>query len=464
MKKINFSAFLFVAILLLPQVSTANQVQQKLRALQTKDPVLSSASQWVREVIPKILSKSSNTHIEFYVLEYKSNQNKVDKLLYTDTCKVLTSNLRHPIILCNASMLYEIEAVCRSFELTNPYFSSDEALFGLVKKISGDPKSYLMTLRNSSYDPAMDEDMSLHMKLAMLYFVCHEIGHILQGDDDRKFASTLHADQPLETRVTEGVVRMCKHAEEFTKSGWVLDFFKDIVDVNSNIRKVERKLREKILISYKNANVWYQDEVSADDRAADLMIAYLSELDRSNPEIVRLHQHTIISNLFFVGIYSWYKDLYNFTNLACSEIGEIKNSYSLMVCMMMNRERYIQAASLFGDVHRFLLLRSYFAIEKILKNRTDFFSIEYEKRTIFPDPEELKKMNNRKLRETIWYFGELQQYALLQILMDTPFKMTCVGCATGWFKEIDKERGSPQLFMMDFEPINVAVSRLSKLK
>jgi hypothetical protein len=132
--------------------------------------------------------------------------------------------------------------------------------------------------------------------------------------------------------------------------------------------------------------------------------------------------------------------------------------------MMRDREKYIQVASLFGDVHRFLLLRSLLGIERILKERTDYFTLPTEQKTIWPDAEKLKTMSDQEGLETTWYFGQVQQYVLLSILMDTPVKLSYVGCSTGWFKEIDKKRGTPQLLVMTFEPIDVAMRRLRQFR
>ena len=56
-----------------------------------------------------------------------------------------------------------------------------------------------------------------------------------------------------------------------------------------------------------------------------------------------------------------------------------------------------------------------------------------------------------------------QREILLRIHADTAIKVANVGSATGWMLEKDKERGTPQLFMMQFESIAQSVDRLRAL-
>ena len=101
----------------------------------------------------------------------------------------------------------------------------------------------------------------------------------------------------------------------------------------------------------------------------------------------------------------------------------------------------------------------FIAIENVIEKRTDFFKLDPKKRTIWFSREELDTMEDEKF----WYFSDLQKYYTLAILMDTPVKIAHVGAATGWIKEIDKERGTPQLLVMSFEPIDMVVQRLLQM-
>ena len=56
-----------------------------------------------------------------------------------------------------------------------------------------------------------------------------------------------------------------------------------------------------------------------------------------------------------------------------------------------------------------------------------------------------------------------QRAYLLRIHVDTANKIANVGSGTGWMLEADKARGSPQLFMMQFESIRQSVNRLRQM-
>ncbi len=439
------------------------QDEDRIESLQTQDPILTDATRWVRDVIPTLLPDSHDTPVDFHVLEYDSIQTVAgEDVFYTDGCKVLTRVLPRPTIVCNAHLFYEIEAVIRSFEHENNYFASDEHLFGLVQTVSNTPKKYLMSLRatpgNSSSTEEITQHIVSHMRLVMLYFVNHELGHIRQGYDDRQFISMFSQNQPLETRVVQAVVRMCKHAEEFDNYNFGLPGLEFYTDRAGDVRAIETTMRETTRIASSNADSWYLDEVIADSVAADMTVEYLSRLDRTNPTSVKEEQYIINANLFFVAVYYWYKDLYNFGRLACP-LG-IENSNSLIVCMMQDQKRYIQVASLFGDIHRFVLLRSYLAMGKILEARTDFFSLDWGNKTIWINQQELRLMSDQEARERLWLAGALQRYYLLAIMMDTAVKFTYLGCGSGWHQVIAKRRGAPQMFVMNFEPIDMVMNRL----
>jgi hypothetical protein len=56
-----------------------------------------------------------------------------------------------------------------------------------------------------------------------------------------------------------------------------------------------------------------------------------------------------------------------------------------------------------------------------------------------------------------------RRFWLLRILMDTPVKFSYTACLTGWFLEMDKKRGTPQMFVMSFERLETALGRLKKI-
>ena len=440
-----------------------------LSEFQTKDRIIKEAASQARKIMEKFAASKVGKVVDFFVVDYNiAGAELLDKRYHTDSCKALIRGNERPVAICNVTILYEIEAAIRSFlqpKLSQTYFTSDDRLFALVQDIGEDPHAYLKRIR--SHQPAgctpevMDKQIIQQMKLIMILFFGHELGHIKDGLSGRSFINMLPPDAPLEHRVTEAVVRLCRHAEEFDRLGFDLPGFSDVIDVNSNIRKVELGFRKRLSVAYENSLQWYKSEVLADEFANSLIIDYLASIERTSKIKALEEQHLFIGSLFFSSIYFWYKDLYQFTTKASDF--PITNSMQLAVCMMRDRDQYIKAASLFGSVHRFLLLRSHLAIENVIEKRTDFFKLDPKKRTIWLTKEELEVLGDEEAMLKTWHFSNLQKYYALAILMDTPVKFAHVGAATGWIKEIDKKRGTPQLLMMNFEPINVVMQRLLRM-
>jgi hypothetical protein len=166
--------------------------------------------------------------------------------------------------------------------------------------------------------------------------------------------------------------------------------------------------------------------------------------------------------LFAAATYAWYKDLSAFLDkLDCGRTNDAK---SLMFEMLKNRERYIQAASLFGDIHRFTLLRANLTIEAVMRARSSWFEENAETRSIWysrdpmSPPADFVSLKKWRLAEN------LQRFYMTGILMDIAVKISFIGFSTGWIKEIDKKRRSPQIFMMSFYSIPEELERLKRFR
>ncbi len=118
--------------------------------------------------------------------------------------------------------------------------------------------------------------------------------------------------------------------------------------------------------------------------------------------------------------------------------------------MMEGRERYIHSASLFGERHRFTLLRAALALETIIRARTNWFDRAPDQRSIWDDEP--------------WLAQSLQRYFLLCACMDTAVKLATIGCSTRWMLDADARRGTPQLFVMQFFGIDHAVARVKQMR
>jgi len=67
-------------------------------------------------------------------------------------------------------------------------------------------------------------------------------------------------------------------------------------------------------------------------------------------------------------------------------------------------------------------------------------------------------------RREMWRALLLQHWASINILMDTPVKIANMTCFTGWFLEMDRSRGTPQLFEMTFEALGRVQGRLKEMQ
>jgi hypothetical protein len=439
--------------------------EHSLAKYQTDDTVLKRAANEVRALVSGLECCRLTGEVDLLVVDYPVQWEKqIDKKYYTENCKALVHGVTRPLVVCNAKLFYEIEAVIRSVLISPSCFAKDESLFALVRSIQPEPYSYLQGKRRQTAAEipmsVLNDQVEKQMKLILLFFVGHEIGHIKDGLSGRSFISQLSPDAPLEHRVEEAVVRMGRHVEEFNQLGFKLPGFPSTIDVGSEIRSPEMQFRKNLQEVYRNNLQWYQDEVSADSFANSVILEHLASLDKTDKIIALEEQHLLISTLFFSAVYHWYKDLEWFASHL--DDGPLTNSRELVVSMMKDRQQYIKAASMFGDTHRFSLLRSLLAIEKILEKRTDFFTSTGRK-TIWCTEEELQALDKKQRMLKVWHHSNLQKYSLLCVLMDTPVKLANVGAITGWLKEVDKKRGTPQLFIMNFETMEEATQRMFEL-
>jgi len=406
-----------------------------------------------------------------------------DSVLYTDSLKAI---LNPPTILVNAGFLLELEAAFRSFDLSetlmgSQYIRGDEDLFGLVKRIRQDPAGYLNRLRRLDEVDRQRDRAYIEETLTMVAFflISHEIGHLLDDVNERSYATFLQPGEQLESRIANAVIKLCRHADEFAKYGFDLPGAERAVDENSEIRDREQELAQTIETLKINHTHWFGDEVSADNKGTEILLRTFRNISSRDPFLADQYRYVAVKGLFTTALYAWYRDLLTFGETM--GIDGVPDSQALVMRMMQERRTYIQAASLFGDVHRFTLLRAVLAIEAIIRSGSDFFdrqgpkSIWWSKEQAgeqSPTEEKLKwwqkiftwkpeaKKEERETLRAWWLAESLQRYYLLCILMDTAVKIAYMGCATGWIVEADRERGTPQLFMMNFEPINAAVQRL----
>ncbi|MCU7843327.1 MAG: hypothetical protein KZQ93_05760 [Candidatus Thiodiazotropha sp. (ex Monitilora ramsayi)] len=427
--------------------------------------MLSEAAIQAGENLTALAQRLNAGNVRLFVTDFSSsNHDSIDRF-YSDGCKAVFRRVPQPIIVCNAAFLLELEAALRSLHFPNKHWQTDEAMFSFVEQVGRDPIAYLNEIRDrrSPTEDNFEAHMVQHMKLLIIFFGAHEVGHIIRRQNNRDFIAALPRDAPLEHKLANAVVKMCLHAEDFFHVGFRLDGFDDITDTESRVRRVESSLRTTTEAAFSNYATFFEEEKHADQIATRLIIDYFNNLESTNKVLALEEQQLFVRSLFFIGLYTWYKDLSSFIKKGCYPL-KVRNSTQLMICMMRSRQQYVTASSLFGNVHRSTILRAYLVIEAIVEKRLNFISIPKNERSIWISQEEIDQLPQREAAFAIWRAGTLQNYALLKIVMDTPIKFSYVGCATGWYKELDQERGSPQLLLMSFETLEKALQRLLQLQ
>ncbi len=444
----------------------ASDILAQLDRFRSADARINTAVDAAQQMLKQTKTAGNLAGIKIRVCDFSGAEESLSgSVVYTENCKVI---LLIPVVIFNERFLKEVEAAIRSFAMSlsllhTQYFQSDAGISGLVQRISNNPERYLRRLRGMlEDDAAATSAIAEELTMTIFYFISHEIGHLLSGEDQRHYGAFLDQDAPLEERIANAVVKMGMHMEDLYLYGFTLGSGLQADKNYTDIKSVADDLQATVAAAIANHPKWFQDEKEADERANQIVIEYLDKLDGADKRAADRMRHHLVRGLFAAGIYAWFRDLGSFLDKLGS--GWAHDSKSLMVEMAKHRERYIQAASLFGDVHRFTLLRANLTIEAVLRATSSWFeedestrSIWYAREPVAPPPEfaELKK----------WRLAEnLQRYYMLCILMDTAVKLAYVGYSTGWIKEMDKKRGTPQLFLMTFYSIPHELDLLKRMQ
>jgi hypothetical protein len=298
--------------------------------------------------------------------------------------------------------------------------------------------------------------------MVALFFIGHEVGHFLHGHPTAQFATFVDPRAPLESRVEQAVVKLCRHVDEFTPTQFQLPGFQQVGDRQGSVRQVEQQLRARNEQRVALQERFFANEADADRWANQAVIAHLAALGQADPIGADLELYVLACGVFVAALYVWYKDL----DLFCRKIGirEIVDIRDLDLTMMESRERYIHAAALFGEQHRFTLLRAALALEAIIRARTDWFDRSPDRRSIWAGHTEQDRAKDPTLRREYLVAESLQRYFLLCACMDTAIKLATIGCATGWILEADRQRGTGQIFVMQFMGIDHAVNRVRQFR
>jgi len=447
----------------------AQSIRDELLAYRTADTVVSGAVEQALAAVSSFDLAQSLDELHVCLLNPAvASPELMASPYFTEGCQAL---LDEKVIVVNEQFLLEIEAAMRSFAQSDsllgaPFLKNDAQMFGLVRRIDADPARYLARLRRQGQRETADEDAERHLRheLAMvaLFFIGHELGHFLHGHPSGQFATFVDPDAPLESRIEDAVVKLCRHVDEFAPTQFGLPGFARTADPTSDVRRVVDGLRARDEHRFERHDAFFANEAEADQWAHRVVVAHLTGLAKEDTAGSERGLYGLARGLFVAAIYTWYKDLDVFARKMGIEA--IADTRQLDITMMQGRERYIHSASLFGERHRFTLLRAALALEVVMRARTTWFDLAPEARSIWCAHTAEAVAADPALRGAYWLAESLQRYFLLCVSMDTAVKLATIGCSTGWMLEADGRRGTPQLFIMQFLGIDDAVARVRRMR
>jgi hypothetical protein len=449
--------------------STLRSIREELLAYETTDPVVASVLEETWRAVTESEAAASLDELHLCLVNpvVASPALKNNKY-FTPSCQALRDE---KLIVVNERFLLELEAAIRSFAqsetlLGSPYLTSDAQLFGLVRRIQSDSARYLARLRRqtqrSRADPDAEHRLRRELALVTLFFLGHELGHFLGGHPRGQFAAFVDPDTPLEQRIEDAVVKLCRHVDEFTPTQFGLPGFERAADASSDVRRVAEEYRGLDERRFAMQEAFFANEAQADAWADRIVIAHLDAVAQGDPIEAERSLYLLARGVFVAALYTWYRDLDVFGRKL--GLGSMSGSGELGSAMVHGREQYIHAASLFGEHHRFTLLRAALALEAMMRARTRWFELPPNGRSIRCAHGAQAIAADQTLRREWWLSESLQRYFLLCICMDTAVKIAHVGCATGWIRNADRKRGAPQLLIMKFESIGEAVDRLRRIQ
>jgi hypothetical protein len=438
----------------MPEIAGARMhdaaLRAELAALETTDEVLRPAAARAIEVVGGALERRGLGRPSVHVVDFSAASADLLASRYaTAGAKALG---RHSMVVVNARFLLEIEATLRAFQQAGsipgtPQLRSDDAMYGMIRRVREDLEPALRRLRRDDArrarsDPAADAAPG-QLAMALAFFLAHEAGHLRDGLDARSFSSFVRPDAPIEVRVENAVVKLCGHVGDMASAGFELPGGEQVLDPGSAIRRRERELRADVdETELVNHAAWFAEEVAADAFAGELLSDHVAELARRDPALAEAERHRIVRGVFGAAVYGWFRDLLTFREKVLVD-EESRRAGGFSVAFAKDRRLYVHAAELFGDVHRFTLLRASLLTEELLAPTGAFGD----------GPCDMTD----ELADSIWRFG------FLGVLMDTAVKLAQMGCAAGWMLQLDEERGHEQPFLMHFESLESAVERLVEL-
>lgn len=412
---------------------------EDLAACEIADPVLVAVRDRATTLLLATPLVQQLDKLRLAVVDFERAAPDVRLKYFTPNCAAL---VQEDGIVVNAAFLRNAEIAIRAMGLAGSVFSTpflrhESEMFGLVRHLRDRPNQYLAALRTLA-SSAKEHCIRDELALALLFFLGHEVGHLLNGEDQRSFTTELPENAALETQLAAATAKYCRHVDELASFGYDLPGFDKVFTRGTEVRAaadaVLSALPAKDVI---NHDVWFRAESRADECGTDVLLQALSSVEHWKDA---LEPATFMASraLFAVSVVSWFHDLFILLQRLSADVDQV-NLSRFTLELMRDRSNYVRASSVLGNDHRFTLLRGSLAMGRVLHDCPTT-----------PKHERLR-------------VDAVQRWYLTRLLMDMAVKLATMGASTAWMLEKDTERGTPQLFMMHFEPLASELERLQRL-
>jgi hypothetical protein len=435
----------------------------ELYAQESEDPVIAVSAEGTRTVLSSISSPAEAQSVKLVVADFSTaSQELLNSSYYTP---VASSFPRQSLIVVNADALREISFTVRAFEPYGtlqdlPYLADDRLMFELAKTVRELTRRQASAQEMPVESTVLETTCTKQVELALTFFVGHELGHIFEGAKGGNYRSMPGIEVPVEERIELAITKLGRHVDDLAQHGFDLSLWEKIIEPSSFMRSPERRYAQNLDYEYTNQSLWFASEEKADVWAQDILRGSLEAVATDNPLKAHYERYLMCKALFAFAMFSWYRDLLEFGERL--QWDEPPTANVLMARLAFNRQDYISLASLFGEYHRFPLLRTNLAMKSLFERMTGALWVSPEERRVtytgsWP-PETLTD-------QKAWFCSEsLRRFWLLANLMDTPIKIATGGTIMAWYREEIQANNMEQILFMNYEDIHEALARVLSMK
>ena len=367
----------------------------------TTDPVFQHAISLVEKRIPVLV----RVQISLFVIDWR---NAPTDLLgqRTESCAIFVGSNR-PFVVCDLNFIRETEIAIRA---NDSLPLNTEAFFKLSLFISKGIDAAWNFQRTQDLDMQALGDLLAEV---LLFYTGHELGHLMDFGGNGGAWTISEAQLPR----TAVVAKLCRHAEQFSAEA--------MTD-----RSVYRALNAPLGVTNIPASFKAEDDIYrvmlsnerwADEFAAEMMNRRFSSFKQADESNNLKREVKFIEILSYIGIYYWYKDLFETASESCPEFvdSRFSDNGKLIFCIAISPISALKAGKMFGSRHPILLLRAFRGVDRIVGERL----IASMRLSMSPS------MEGNILR--LAYVSK--QRDLLAILLDAPLKLAQAGCRADWY-------------------------------